>query len=228
MLFSAFTPLASAVESSSASAMGRIFGSARGRMDTTSRLVLSKKRSKSFAPTTRRDEGPSSSNTCTSSLNSRLSPVCSTRSMTRTADLSATSCSSGSRSMSLATLIITGSTSDRWRWTVCPSGTMASDARPWICRLVHSSLSAESSRSTMGNTAPGCFATSCSRPWRKSAPCSSTSSSDSCCSTHVTTSVVAREPTALCSRATTSLAELRTLSLSSMMACRMAGMRSPR
>mmetsp|Transcript_1 Transcript_1/g.10 ORF Transcript_1/g.10 Transcript_1/m.10 type:complete len:276 (+) Transcript_1:696-1523(+) len=227
MAFSAFTPLASASGSSSARAMGRILGIACERIETRSRLVPSKKRSKSFAPVARSAASPSPSSEFTSSAKSRLSPPCSTRSITRAAEATAASWIASSWSGSLATRIMTGSTSERWRWTVCGSGTTASDARPRICRTVHSSRSPESSLSTTGSTAPACFDMSFSRPLRKSSPCSSTSSSSSCCSTHLTMSPVAFGPTALCRSATTSQALFRTLSVSSMMACRMAGMSSP-
>mmetsp|Transcript_67816 Transcript_67816/g.196376 ORF Transcript_67816/g.196376 Transcript_67816/m.196376 type:complete len:287 (-) Transcript_67816:914-1774(-) len=67
---------------------------------------------------------------------------------------------------------------------------------------------------------------SCSRPFKNKCPSSSASTSASCARTQVTTSAVARGPTALCNSATTTLAELRTVSMSSMMACRMAGIKS--
>mmetsp|Transcript_62905 Transcript_62905/g.183975 ORF Transcript_62905/g.183975 Transcript_62905/m.183975 type:complete len:256 (+) Transcript_62905:947-1714(+) len=231
MAFNAFTPLAKVSGSESARAGGSTAGSAVGSTETTSSEVRSKNRSKSLTPAARRDAESSSLMAPMSSAKRRLRPDCSTRSMTRVAESTAASRTSGSASSSLATPIMTGSTSERCRCTVWLSGITASAERPWSCIFVKPSSPGTVRRlKTMGSTAPGCLASSFSRPLMKRWPCSSTSSSSSwsCASTHVTTSVVARGPTALCSSATTLLAELRTVSTSSMMAWRMAGIKSPK
>mmetsp|Transcript_52469 Transcript_52469/g.168252 ORF Transcript_52469/g.168252 Transcript_52469/m.168252 type:complete len:254 (-) Transcript_52469:898-1659(-) len=227
MLLRAFTPLASASESESARAGSSTAGRAWGKMETTSNWDCSKKRSKSRAPVARRLAFSWSVTAAMSSAKRRFSPPCSTRSMTRAADSTAASRTSSSASSSAATPIITGSTSERWRCTVWPSGTTANEARPCIWHFVKPSSPGTVSRlRTMGSTALGCLAISCSKPFRNRWPCSSTSPSWSWAKTHVTTSVVARGPTALWSKATTRLAEFRTVGTSSMMAWRMAGIRS--
>mmetsp|Transcript_55251 Transcript_55251/g.117843 ORF Transcript_55251/g.117843 Transcript_55251/m.117843 type:complete len:228 (-) Transcript_55251:1728-2411(-) len=225
MLFKATIPIARASGSSSSRATGRIARRMSCSVGTVSSFVAVKKRSVKRAPKARLAGSEGSLIAFTSSSERRCKPPCSTRSVRRPA---ASKAASWSSSLSeLPALTITGSTSERWRWMVCPSLTTLRTDNPWTCMMVHPcSGSLVSCLSMRGRTAPDCFVTSCSRPLRKSSPCSSFCSCSSSPKTQETISWVARGPTEVWSNATTRPAEERTSSASSMMACWMAGMRS--